>query len=51
MNICTECQSTRITPVHNCSGDTPILKGWYCADCGTFHKAIGREKQLPIEKK
>lgn len=25
--------------------------GWYCATCGDFVKAIGRERVLPKEKK
>lgn len=26
-------------------------KGYYCTECGTFEKAIGREFKLPLESK
>lgn len=48
---CPQCGSA-MQPVHRCSGEQPpVLRGWFCAECGTFSKAVYRESHLGLPDK
>lgn len=44
---CPQCQTT-MQPVYRATEDMR-LRGWYCAACRFFDKAVGRERQFRRE--
>ena len=51
MRYCEKCKNPS-SPVHGFREDNkPIMKGWYCPNCGHFEEAQGIEQGIPVEVK
>ncbi len=52
MKTCPECGSEKFSKLWTLDGQPkPLFKGWYCADCNTITRPIGRERGLEFTGK